>query len=214
MLEAQIEHLPKHETKYQPLDATLLIQSYRHPTSLSDGITPEGAWVPGIISVGNTGLQILLIDHGGKPSQRGISPENPTEYMWEQHFTPEGAVEPSPQNAIKYSLIYAYALNQFLEWWENDHNFNSGELMDIFKGEPRPNKPKYLTGSTNKTMETYRSKLLGADDFTTYPFPSQPSKIHTYFLHLDRLVHDERARSVLNKFSQECKNKNFKVISH
>ncbi len=212
MLTEQSDQTPTREAESQLLHANIMIRSNRYPHHRHDGVTLDGSWVPGLVSIGNTGLHFLIINHAGKPSLNGASADSFLDYIWEQHFTPEGTKKASAQHAIKYSLIYAFALNQFLNWWENRENFYSTDFTDIFKGEPKANRPKYLTGSTNSTMEAFRLKLLGANNFNAYSSPSQFMQNHTYFLHLDRLAQDKEVRSRIEKLSDDCKKRNFAIL--
>jgi hypothetical protein len=144
------------------------------------------------IHVGNTGLTVSAWKTNGI-------------WDWQQHFTPEKNIKPIPGKEHMYSLIYPYAVWNFLSWWKDDRNFS----------EDFP-KLCNLTGETNARMHRLRKNIFGGDtDNGIYSetgyFPIGPS--YTYRLDLEKLSANQDVCGRLQKLADECRKKDYQIVS-
>lgn len=147
------------------------------------------------IKVGNTGLNIFV-------SKLDVEPET-NSYIWRQHYTPDGQLAAVKGKEQKYTLIYAYALTNFLNWWQDKENFKYGF--------PRYNR---IDGIADATMHNFRCNLLGTNNgLDIYQMTGKhkwgEDYIYEYCLNLDKLNDNTKIKQRLKRLSEKCRRQNY-----
>lgn len=159
----------------------------------------------GSIRIGNSGFNVVFIQ------REGMS------IVWNQHFQPDDYSNPRADYRIKFSSVYAFALDHFLTWW----NEQTSESLPI----PRATQ---LIGSTNKQMHEFRKKLLGNEiykevlgeeredmlkSFTaSHEYEEMKDsfdKEYVYTLDLERLSTDEEVLKRIKRLSKWCERQKY-----
>lgn len=165
-----------------------------------DTIQPEFCWV---IRLGNSGFKVDVM-----PIWTSDKSIYDRQFVWRQHFKPDGYdgilltdywTSSCAGRQIKYSQIYASALLHFINWWDNDANFNQGFPKD-----------NTLIGVTNYKMDRFRRELLGEEIYISQgPQSIRSGELYPYELRLDRLIQDNKTLKRLDVLSRRCQREQY-----
>ncbi len=138
------------------------------------------------IFVGNTGLTIIAI--------KAKSSADP---QWDFHFTPSGRIHFDPKYAFEDMLIFEYAFNSWLKWWDDTSNFQKERL---------PQRPSVLTGKTNEAFYRAIAKLFGSTELklTGVTTNQHKDKFWGYEIDMNKVSKNSSLRQKLTKMSAYC----------